>query len=121
MDRGIHAAAAGLARGSAWAGHAASATPVWATLVIAALLVAPVFFGLAIAVVSLRRPWHDSDDDRGPGPGGGGGGPPRPRSPGGGPSGAEPAWWSDFERQFGAYVARSPTPRRRAREAVPLG
>jgi hypothetical protein len=112
MEPRAHIAAAAIARGSAWAGHLSvwaghpsPATPIWAAIVIGALLAAPVVVGLGFAIVGGRRPRNGGDDERGSGPGGGGGGPPGPRPLGHRPSGGEPVWWSDFERQFAAYVA----------------
>ena len=75
------------------------------------------FLGGAVIVVSIilivatLHIWaHDSDDgDDGSGPRGdhGGGGPGRrwPDAPRHGPTGTDPTWWPEFERQLALYVA----------------
>ena len=100
----MHPVHAGLTRASAWAAHAASPGLTWATLVAIAFTLLVLLLGFGLALIAVRRlGGRDGDDDGGWWPGGGG-----PRRPG--PDGhdsppGDPAWWTEFERQFAAYVA----------------
>ena len=75
---------------------------VTALAVVEVLLVA---FGIAL-FVAWRSPQPGRSDDDDVDSGGGGGGPGGPPGPCGRPPQPEsgPLWWSEFERQFAAYV-----------------
>jgi hypothetical protein len=75
-----------------------------------AILVGLGLFGVLFTViVTLIRPPSDHRDgaDGDSGPGGGGRGPRREGPDGPQPSGGDPEWWPEFERQFDEYVAVS--------------
>ena len=74
----------------------------------AAWVVGAVFVAIAtaIAVIELLRARGSNDDGNDDGdddPGWGRRGPEQPRGDPG-PSGTDPTWWPEFERQFAAYM-----------------
>jgi hypothetical protein len=84
------------------AAHHSPAGDIAAAVVVALFLL--VFAITAILVVTPARHEHGDGRDGDSGPEGGGGGPggkgpDQPR-----PSGGDPVWWPEFERQFADYV-----------------
>jgi hypothetical protein len=76
------------------------------------IAVGALFVAVTLVVIGLlrARATGDGDDDSGPGRGG-----PQPPSGDPGPSGANPTWWPEFERDFAAYLEA--TARRRTDRA----
>jgi hypothetical protein len=82
----------------------AGATRTWETVAWVAAFALFLACAIALAVIETFRGYEsdDGDDDWRPGRGG-----PEPPHGDPGPSGADPMWWPEFERQFAAYVERS--------------
>ena len=78
--------------------HAGSAPT---TEILALIALGALFVAVTLVVIGLlrARATDDGDDDSGPGRGG-----PQPPSGDPGPSGADPAWWPEFERDFATYL-----------------
>jgi hypothetical protein len=80
-------------------GHSTGSAQPSQLFAMAGVLVVACAITLALIGFLRSREQGHGDDESGPGRGG-------PERPGGdpGPSGADPAWWPEFQREFAAYA-----------------